>query len=208
MSRGFQRAFHEHIYIREHTARRHAATQRRRVLAFHGRSSSLSALLAESPAHPHSPTPTPCPEGLTSRQCHPQLPVSRVTACPLVCAVRAHLITSAQQKPFPIAFRSPIVQVPSDGRLHLTLFVARADPAPHTPSWVLDTSTSNALSTFLRLPIRPLGRLNGTIGRTLGKQLLKPVNEASERDAMLWRSWPFPWVAPRACATSARLTAR
>ena len=100
MSRGFQRAFHEHIYIREHTARRHAATQRRRVLAFHGRSSSLSALLAESPAHPHSPTPTPCPEGLTSRQCHPQLPVSRVTACPLVCAVRAHLITSAQQKPF------------------------------------------------------------------------------------------------------------
>ena len=206
MSRGFQRAFHEHIYIREHTARRHAATQRRRVLAFHGRSSSLSALLAESPAHPHSPTPTPCPEGLTSRQCHPQLPVSRVTACPLVCAVRAHLITSAQQKPFPIAFRSPIVQVPSDGRLHLTLFVARADPAPHTPSWVLDTSTSNALSTFLRLPIRPLGRLNGTIGRTLGK--LKPVDKASERDVTLWRIRPFPWVAPRACATSARLTAR
>ena len=45
-------------------------------------------------------TPTPFPEGLTWRQCHPRLPLSRVTACPLVCAVRAHLITSAQQKPF------------------------------------------------------------------------------------------------------------
>eukprot|EP00964_Phaeocystis_antarctica_P002105 scaffold1104_cov67-Phaeocystis_antarctica.AAC.1 len=202
ISECFSRAY---IYTRTHNEERRndAKTTRARV----SRPEFVSVGVVSRITRP--PAPTPFPEGLTWRQCHPRLPLSRVTACPLVCAVRAHLTMSAQQDPsFPIALRSSIVQVSSDYGPHLTLFaalIAIARPS-HTPSWVLDTSTSTAVSTFLRLPIRPLGRLKEAIDRTLGK--LNLLKEASERDAMLWRSWPFPWVAPRACATSARLTAR
>ena len=69
----------------------------------------------------------------------------------------------------------------------------------------------------MRLPIRPLGKLNEAIDRLLGKlneaidrplDKLNSLNEVLARESMLRASWPFSWVAPRACATSARLTAR
>jgi hypothetical protein len=53
----------------------------------------------------------------------------------------------------------------------------------------LDTLAESAL---LRLLIRPL----------------RSTNEPVEKFFMERLSRPFPWVAPRACATSARLTAR
>eukprot|EP00964_Phaeocystis_antarctica_P079041 scaffold49194_cov67-Phaeocystis_antarctica.AAC.2 len=56
-------------------------------------------------------------------------------------------------------------------------------------SAALDTLAEDAL---WRLLIRPLGRLNEPIDRAFMMRLRRPL----------------PWVAPRACATSARLTAR
>ena len=56
-------------------------------------------------------------------------------------------------------------------------------------STALDTLAEGAL---LRLLIRPLGRRNEPVDKFFMERL----------------SRPFPWVAPRACATSARLTAR
>ena len=58
-------------------------------------------------------------------------------------------------------------------------------------------ATFTALSTLAedghwRLLIRPLGRLNEPVDSTF----------------VIRRRRPFPWVAPMACATSARLTAR
>ena len=53
----------------------------------------------------------------------------------------------------------------------------------------LDTLAESAL---LRLLTRPL----------------RSTNEPVEKFFMERLSRPFPWVAPRACATSARLTAR
>ena len=102
-----QSAFHEHIYFYTRThykkrpcrplflsklpfaQKRRSDAKRRHVLASHGRSSSLSALFAEQSAHP--PTYThPFPRGTEwrqcMRQCHPRPLLSRVTACPLVCA--------------------------------------------------------------------------------------------------------------------------
>ena len=68
-----------------------------------------------------------------------------------------------------------------------------------SPSWVVDISTvTTALSafvlstSFLQLLARPLGRLS----------------EAVDRAELMRLSWPFTLVAPRACAKSARLTAR
>eukprot|EP00964_Phaeocystis_antarctica_P074153 scaffold45542_cov63-Phaeocystis_antarctica.AAC.1 len=51
---------------------------------------------------------------------------------------------------------------------------------------------------------RPMGRLNG-VPWTL---LVRLDFEVAARAAMLRPTRPFSWVAPRACATSARLTAR
>eukprot|EP00964_Phaeocystis_antarctica_P005336 scaffold2917_cov59-Phaeocystis_antarctica.AAC.3 len=56
-------------------------------------------------------------------------------------------------------------------------------------SAALDTLAEDAL---WRLLIRPLVRLNEPVDRAFMVRLRRP----------------FPWVAPRACATSARLTAR
>ena len=83
--------------------------------------------------------------------------------------------------------------------------VALADLASHTPSWVLDCSTSTAVSTMAKDAFsRPMDRLNG-VPLSL---LVRLDFEVAARAAMLRPTRPFSWVAPRACATSAKLTAR
>ena len=108
--------------------------------------------------------------------------------------------------------------------------IALVDPTPHTSSWVLDTSTSTAVSTmagdaFLRpldglddvpleLLVRPLVKLDVEASARAARAVVMrfslklETGEASARVEMLRRSPPLPWVAPRACAKSARLMAR
>ena len=99
-----------------------------------------------------------------------------------------------------ISNAAPLVDLTSHGCSTSSHTLHRLSISPHTSFWVLDTSidvSSTALSTLAedapwRLLIRPLGRLNEPVDRAFMMRLRRP----------------FPWVAPRACATSARLTAR
>ena len=77
---------------------------------------------------------------------------------------------------------------------------------PILPPGKLNEAIDRPLGKLNEAIDRPLGKLNEAIDRPLGK--LNSLNEVLARDAMLRASWPFSWVAPRACATSARLTAR
>ena len=115
--------------------------------------------------------------------------------------LRSFDITRVKQMPAP---KSPHIEFPVIIDL-ISHFVALANLHSHKPSWVLDSSTSTDVSTMAEAVfLRPIDRL-GEVPLSL---LVRLDFKVAARAAMLRPTRPFSWVAPRACATSAKLTAR